>query len=107
MQQLVSEFLDSLINKKYAPNSIQSHRLDLRKFLKWLEVDEDNFDSQELLEKIRRLSLEDLETYLNYLRQSYKPRTLARHRHRRRNNYKRYCFRRIFEFFKITNWMFL
>ena len=79
MQQLVSEFLDSLRNKKYAPNSIQSHRLDLRKFLKWLEVDEDNFDSQELLEKIRRLSLEDLETYLNYLHQSYKPRTLARH----------------------------
>ena len=79
MQQLVSDFLDSLSNKKYAPNSIQSHRLDLRKFLKWLEVDEDNYDSQELLKKIRRLNLEDLETYLNSLRQSYKPRTLARH----------------------------
>ena len=79
MQQLVSDFLDSLYNKKYAPNSIQSHRLDLRKFLKWLEIDEDNYDSQELLKKIRRLNLEDLETYLNYLRQSYKPRTLARH----------------------------
>jgi len=79
MQQLVLDFLDSLNNKKYAPNSIQSHRLDLRKFLRWLEIDEDNFDSQELLEKIRRLNLEDLETYLNYLRQSYKPRTLARH----------------------------
>ena len=79
MQQLVSEFLDSLKNKKYSPNSIQSHRLDLRKFLKWLKVDEDNYDSQELLEKIRNLKLEDLETYLNYLRQSYKPRTLARH----------------------------
>ena len=79
MQQLVSEFLDSLKNKKYSPNSIQSHRLDLRKFLKWLKVDENNYDSQELLEKIRNLNLEDLETYLNYLRQSYKPRTLARH----------------------------
>ena len=79
MQQLVSEFLDSLKNKKYSPNSIQGHRLDLRKFLKWLKVDEDNYDSQELLEKIRNLNLEDLETYLNYLRQSYKPRTLARH----------------------------
>ena len=79
MQQLVSEFLDSLKNKKYSPNSIQSHRLDLRKFLKWLKVDEDNYDSQELLEKIRNLNLEDLETYLNYRRQSYKPRTLARH----------------------------
>ena len=79
MQQLVSEFLDSLKNKKYSPNSIQSHRLDLRKFLKWLKVDEYNYDSQELLEKIRNLNLEDLEIYLNYLRQSYKPRTLARH----------------------------
>ncbi len=79
MQQLVSEFLDSLKNKKYSPNSIQSHRLDLRKFLKWLKVDENNYDSQELLEKIRNLNLEDLEIYLNYLRQSYKPRTLARH----------------------------
>ena len=65
MQHLVSEFLDSLSNKKYAPNSIQSHRLELRKFLKWLEVDKDNFDRQELLEKIHRLNLEDLETYLN------------------------------------------
>ena len=79
MQQLVSEFLDSLKNKKYSPNSIQGHRLDLRKFLKWLKVDEDNYDSQELLKKIRNLNLEDLETYLNYLRKSYKPRTLARH----------------------------
>ena len=32
-------------NKKYSPNSIQSHRLDLRKFIKWLKVDEDNFDN--------------------------------------------------------------
>ena len=79
MQRLVSEFLNSLSNKKYSPNSIQGHRLDLRKFLKWLKVDEDNYDSQELLEKIRNLNLEDLETYLNYLRKSYKPRTLARH----------------------------
>ena len=79
MQQLVSEFLDSLKNKKYAPNSLQSHRLDLRKFLKWLKVDEDNYDNEELLKKIRRLNLEYLEKYLNYLRKSYKPRTLARH----------------------------
>ena len=79
MQQLVSEFLDSLKNKKYSPNSIQGHRLDLRKFLKWLKVDENNYDSQELLEKIRNLNLEDLESYLNNLRKSYKPRTLARH----------------------------
>ena len=79
MQQLVSDFLDSLNKKKYALNSIQSHRLDLRKFLMWLEIEEDNYDSLELLEKIRRLNPEDLEAYLNFLRQSYKPRTLARH----------------------------
>ncbi len=40
MQQLVSDFLELLNNKKYAPNSIQGHRLDLHKFLKWLEIDE-------------------------------------------------------------------
>ncbi len=79
MQQLVSEFLYSLKEKKYSPNSIQSHRLDLRKFLKWLKVDEDNYDSRVLLKKIRKLNLEDLEQYLKFLRQSYKPRTLARH----------------------------
>ena len=79
MQQLVSDFLDSLNKKKYALNSIQSHRLDLRKFLMWLEIEEDNYDNLELLEKIRRLNPEDLESYLNYLRQYYKPRTLARH----------------------------
>jgi len=79
MSQLVSEFLDSLNNKKYSPNSIQSHRLDLRKFIKWLKVDENTCDNQELIKKIRRLNLDDLETYLNYLSQSYKPRTLARH----------------------------
>ena len=79
MQQLVSDFLDTLNKKKYALNSIQSHRLDLRKFLMWLEIEEDNYDSLELLEKIRRLNPEDLEAYLNFLRQSYKPRTLARH----------------------------
>ena len=79
MQQLVSDFLDSLNKKKYALNSIQSHRLDLRKFLMWLEIEEDNYDSLELLEKIRRLNPEDLEAYLNFLRHSYKPRTLARH----------------------------
>ncbi|MBC8258609.1 MAG: tyrosine-type recombinase/integrase [SAR324 cluster bacterium] len=79
MQPLVSEFLDSLKSKKYASNSIQSHRLDLRKFLQWLEIDEEDSDSHKLLVKIRKLSLVDLETYLALLRESYKPRTLARH----------------------------
>ena len=79
MSQLVSEFLSSLKNKKYSPNSIQSHRLDLSKFIKWLKVDEENHDSQEVTEKISSINLDDLETYINYLRQSFKPRTVARH----------------------------
>ena len=79
MQPLVLEFLESLRNKKYAANSIQSHRLDLRKFLKWLELEEDDSDSQQLLKLISKLSPEDIETYLAFLRESYKPRTLARH----------------------------
>ncbi len=79
MYQTVAEFLNSLNNKKYSPNSIQGHRLDLLKFLKWLDLDRENCDSQDLIKKIRILNLDDLETYLNYLRQSYKPRTLARH----------------------------
>ena len=68
MQQLVSEFLDSLKNKKYSPNSIQSHRLDLRKFLKWLKIDEYNYDSQELLEKIRNLNLAETQDNIHIAR---------------------------------------
>ena len=79
MQPLVLEFLDSLHTKKYSTNSIQSHRLDLRKFLKWLELDEEDSDSQKLLVQIRKLSSDDIENYLAFLRESYKPRTLARH----------------------------
>ncbi len=79
MQPLVLEFIESLQNKKYAANSIQSHRLDLLKFLKWLEIDVDDSDSQKLLALIRKLSPEDIENYLSFLRESFKPRTLARH----------------------------
>ena len=79
MQPLVSEFIDSLRSKKYAPNSIQSHRLDLRKFLQWLEIDEEDSDSQKLLTLLRKLNPEDLENYLAFLRESCKPRTMARH----------------------------
>ena len=79
MQPLVLEFLDSLQTKKYSKNSVQSHRLDLRKFLKWLEIDEENLDSSKLLNAIRKLGTDDIENYLSYLRESYKPRTLARH----------------------------
>ena len=79
MQPLVSEFLDTLQSKKYAPNSIQSHRLDLHRFLRWLEIDEEESDSQKLLVKLRKLNRQDIESYLSFLSESYKPRTLARH----------------------------
>ena len=79
MQPLVSEFLDTLQSKKYAPNSIQSHRLDLHRFLRWLEIDEEGSDSQKLLVKLRKLNRQDIEIYLSFLSESYKPRTLARH----------------------------
>ena len=79
MQPLVSEFIDSLRSKKYAPNSIQSHRLDLKKILQWLEIDEEDSDSQKLLALLRKLNPEDLENYLAFLHESCKPRTMARH----------------------------
>ena len=79
MQPLVSEFLDSLRSKKYAPSSIQSYRLDLKKFLQWLEIDEEDSDSRKLLALLRKFNVEDLENYFTFLRESFKPRTLARH----------------------------
>ena len=79
MQPLVLEFLDSLQTKKYSINSVQSHRLDLRKFLKWLEIEEEDSDSNKLLAAIRKLGTDEIENYLAYLRESYKPRTLSRH----------------------------
>ena len=79
MQPLVLEFLDSLQSKKYAPNSIQSHLLDLRRFLRWLEIEEEDSDSQKLLVMLRKLNRQDIEKYLSFLSETYKPRTLARH----------------------------
>ena len=64
MQPLVLEFLDSLQTKKYSINSVQSHRLDLRKFLKWLEIEEEDSDSNKLLAAIRKLGTDEIENYL-------------------------------------------
>ena len=64
MQPLVSEFLDTLQSKKYAPNSIHSHRLDLSRFLRWLEIDEEGSDSQKLLVMLRKLNRQEIESYL-------------------------------------------
>ena len=47
--------------------------------MQWLEIDEEDSDSQKLLAMLRKLNPEDLENYLTFLREYFKPRTLARH----------------------------
>jgi len=79
MQQVVWEFIDLLQNKKYSSSSISSHQLDLRKFFKWLGIDEDSSDSDKLISLVSKLHPEDIEDYVIFLGKSYKPRTLARH----------------------------
>ena len=79
MQTLVSEFLDSLRLKKYSSNSIQCHSLDIQKFFKWLEIEDEDSDSQRVLIIFSKLTSDDIEFYITHLKKSYKPRTLARH----------------------------
>ena len=79
MQALVSVFLDSLKEEKYSANSIQSHRLDLQKFLNWVGMN-DPEDTDQLHFKVMHLTSDDIEKYLLHLKNSsLKPRTLARH----------------------------
>ena len=49
MHEIVLEFIHSLRNKKYAPNSIISHKQDLKKFFKWLNIKEENLDNNEII----------------------------------------------------------
>tara|TARA_Y100001970_G_scaffold267745_1_gene358124 strand:+ start:777 stop:1697 length:921 start_codon:yes stop_codon:yes gene_type:complete len=79
MQEIVLEFIETLRNKKYASNSISSHKQDLRKFFKWLNIEEDNSNNEELLEILTKLSQSDIEEYIISLDKNYKPRTLSRH----------------------------
>ena len=79
MQPVVLEFIDLLRNKKYASSSINNHRLDLKKFFKWLGIEADNSDSEKLIRLLSKLNPADIEDYIIFLGQSYKPRTLARH----------------------------
>jgi len=79
MHEIVLEFIHSLRNKKYAPNSIISHKQDLKKFFKWLNIKEENIDNNEIIEILTKLSKSDIEEYISFLGQTYKPRTLSRH----------------------------
>ena len=73
-QPLLQEFLNLLREKKYSENSLQSHRLDLQKYLDWLG------DGGEVrLEQLQVLRPADIQDYVEYLYQDYKPSTIARH----------------------------
>ena len=73
-QPLLQEFLNLLREKKYSENSLQSHRLDLQKYLDWLG------DGGEVrLEQLQVLKPADIQDYVEYLYQDYKPSTIARH----------------------------
>ena len=65
-QPLLQEFLNLLREKKYSENSLQSHRLDLQKYLDWLG------DGGEVrLEQLQVLKPADIQDYVEYLYQDY------------------------------------
>ncbi len=71
---LVEPFLQMLVSRRYATNSLQSHRLDVQRFLKWLVP-----EGTEPLPLLQRLQPEDLDRYRQDLESVYRPRTIARH----------------------------
>jgi len=79
MQEIVLEFIETLRNKKYANNSINSHKQDLKKFFKWFNKEEEQIDNKILLDLLQKLKKSDIEEYVIFLGKTYKPRTLARH----------------------------
>ena len=73
-QPLLQDFLKLLKERKYSENSLQSHRLDIQKYLDWLG------DGGEIrLDQLKDLKPDDIEEYVEYLHQDYKPSTIARH----------------------------
>lgn len=74
MDQLIAQFIEYLQFKKYSVNSVQNHRLDLLRFQEWLER-----TGKSTLYRLKKLTLEDIQTYADLLAQSAKPRTVARH----------------------------
>ncbi|MBF0288194.1 MAG: tyrosine-type recombinase/integrase [SAR324 cluster bacterium] len=74
MDHVFLQFIEYLQTKKYSLNSIQNHRLDLLRFKKWLEGDDD-FS----LPHLQKLTSEHIQAYAQVLEESVKPRTVARH----------------------------
>ncbi len=74
MEQLIAQFLEYLQTKKYSTNSVQSHRLDLLRFKEWLEV-----EGEATLFQLQELTTRDIQAYSDFLQESVKPRTAARH----------------------------
>jgi integrase/recombinase XerD len=73
-QPMLQDFLKLLKERKYSENSLQSHRLDIQKYLDWLD------NGNEIkLDQLNILKPVDIEKYVEYLRQDYKASTIARH----------------------------
>ena len=74
MDPLIAQFIEYLQTKKYSLNSIQNHRLDLLRFKEWLEIQEGS-----TLNRLQKLTAEEIQSYADFLQHSLKPRTVARH----------------------------
>jgi integrase/recombinase XerD len=74
MNRLVLQFTAYLHINQYSQNSIQDHRLDLLRFISWLETRE--FRE---VEQLRDLAREDLLAYQAHLAQRLRPRSVNRH----------------------------
>jgi integrase/recombinase XerD len=74
MNRLVLQFTAYLHINQYSQNSIQDHRLDLLRFISWLETRE--FRE---VEQLRDLQREDLLAYQGHLAQRLRPRSVNRH----------------------------
>ena len=65
-QPLLQDFLKLLKERKYSENSLQSHRLDIQKYLDWLG------DGGEIrLDQLKDLKPDDIEEYV--LRTEFSP----------------------------------
>lgn len=74
MKRLLLQFTAHLHLQSYSQNSIQNHRLDVLRFLDWLE-EEGRGDTDGL----RALSRDDILTYQQLLGRRLKPRSVNRH----------------------------
>lgn len=74
MNRLILQFTAYLHINQYSQNSIQDHRLDVQRFILWLEG-----RGVREVEQLRGLSREDLLAYQAHLAQRLRPRSVNRH----------------------------